>query len=639
LSLTIFVRDIINQSTSELLGKHISWERVELGAIAEVLNGYAFSSERFSKEKGLPLIRIRDISRNSTETRFDGPFDEVYLVKPDDLLVGMDGDFNCALWKGPIGLLNQRVCKVEVYQELFDLKFLFYVLPGYLKAINDATSSMTVKHLSSKSIEEIPLPLAPLAEQHRIVAAIEQQFTRLDNAVASLQSAKRRVKQYRTSLLKSAVAGELTKEWRAEHPADETGAQLLARILAERRARWEEEQEAKMREKGIAPKDNKWRQAYKEPQGPDVEKLPVLPEGWCWATVEQLADVIGGVTKGRNLAGRITTTLPYLRVANVQRGFLDLGVIKTIEILEDEIEKYLLRSGDVLLTEGGDADKLGRATVWKGEVDRCIHQNHVFRARFVELNMPPSWLMFYANSEQGRNYFLEAAKQTVNLASINLTQLRNCPIPLPPLAEQEQIVAEVEARLSNIAQLEEAIEANLKRAEHERQSILQEAFAGRLVPQDPTDEPASVLLEHIREERRKREEAEKVVKSSRKGVAMEIAKRRRVRKAGAGQQELGLYDTLVEAGQPLPPDELFKRVGLKADDQPESVEVFYEELHAAIENKLIKDPWLDNEHVLLEALEPSTEIQAQLAEEEPATQPKNTEQSKKTVEQTRLWDI
>ena len=100
MSLTIAVQDIINQSTSELLSKHASWERVELGAIAKVLNGYAFGSEHFSKERGLPLIRIRDISHNSTDTRFDGPFDEVYLVKPSDLLVGMDGDFNCALWKG-----------------------------------------------------------------------------------------------------------------------------------------------------------------------------------------------------------------------------------------------------------------------------------------------------------------------------------------------------------------------------------------------------------------------------------------------------------------------------------------------------------------------------------------------------------
>lgn len=213
------------------------------------------------------------------------------------------------------------------------------------------------------------------------------------------------------------------------------------------------------------------------------------------------------------------------------------------------------------------------------------------------------------------------------------------PLPLPPLTEQAQIVAEVEARLSNVTQLEEVIEANLKRAEHERQSILGEAFAGRLVPQDPTDEPVSVLLERIREERKKREEAEKIIKASRKGVAMEIAKKRRTRKSSAGQQELGLYETLVEAEKRLSPEELFKHAGLKTEEQPESAETFYEELHTDVEEALIAETRPDDNHVLLEALVPSTEIQALLAEAGPAVQPKNTEQGKKAVEQTTLWDI
>jgi len=217
-----------------------------------------------------------------------------------------------------------------------------------------------------------------------------------------------------------------------------------------------------------------------------------------------LADGIGGVTKGRNLVGRSTVILPYLRVANVQRGFVDLSVMKTIEVSQNEVDRYLLHDDDVLLTERGDADKLGRAALWKNQIPQCIHQNHIFRARLLEQSIPPQWLVFYANSEQGRSYFLKAAKQTVNLASINLTQLRNCPVPLPPIREQESIVAEVDQRLSVVSELEATVEANLKRAERLRQSILREAFAGRLVPQDPSDEPASVLLERIRGERKGR---------------------------------------------------------------------------------------------------------------------------------------
>ena len=499
-------------------------------------------------------------------------------------------------------------------------------------AANASGVGGSLMRINDRTVAYYPFPLAPFPEQHRIVAAIEQQFTRLDNAVASLQSAKVRAKQYRSSLLKAAVEGELTKEWRAEYTVEETGAQLLARILSERRTRWEEEQLAKMRERGITPKDDRWKQAYKELQGLDVEQLPALPDGWYWATVEQVADVIGGVTKGRDLAKRTLTTLPYLGVANVQRGFLDLDVVKTIEVPEDEVEKYLLRPGDVLLTEGGDADKLGRAAVWKGEIEECIHQNHIFRARLVEPKIPSQWLVFYANSEQGRNYFLEAAKQTVNLASINLTQLRNCPLPLPPLAEQEQIVAEVEAKLSNITRMEETIEASLKRAEHERQSVLHEAFAGRLVPQDPEDEPASVLLERIREERRKREEAEKIERVSRKRTQMESTKKR-----PAGK--VGLYTTLVEAGGQLSPDDLFRQAGWKTDEQPESVEVFYEELHTAVEDALIEEIRLDDAHVLLEALEPSAEVLARLTEEEAARKALEGEQREKTIDVPMLWNI
>jgi hypothetical protein len=220
-----------------------------------------------------------------------------------------------------------------------------------------------------------------------------------------------------------------------------------------------------------------------------------------------------------------------------------------------------------------------------------------------------------------------------NQPALNKYLVEEMAFPLPPLAEQEQIVSEVEARLSNIAQMEETIEASLKRAEHERQSILREAFAGRLVPQDPEDEPASVLLERIREERKKRAEAEKVVKVSRKEVRMEIAKRRRDGKAN-------LYTTLVEAKRPLPPDDLFRRAGLKTDEQPESVEVFYEELDADVENALVAETRPDYGDVLLEALEPSAETKARMAEVEAARQAQETEQGKETIDARAptLWN-
>ena len=175
MALTVPLSEIVQKSSNPLLAKHESWGRVLLGDVATVLNGFAFKSSEFSNSGGVPLIRIRDIGKDRSETTYLGEYDPRYVVEPGDLLVGMDGDFNCARWRGPLGLLNQRVCKITLKSDIYLPKFLDYTLPGYLKAINDVTSSVTVKHLSSKSIEEIPLPLPPKEVQQRLVAEIEKQ--------------------------------------------------------------------------------------------------------------------------------------------------------------------------------------------------------------------------------------------------------------------------------------------------------------------------------------------------------------------------------------------------------------------------------------------------------------------------------
>jgi type I restriction enzyme S subunit len=157
----------------------------------------------------------------------------------------------------------------------------------------------------------------------------------------------------------------------------------------------------------------------------------------------------------------------------------------------------------VLFTEGGDRDKLGRGWIWNGELTECIHQNHVFRARLYSADVEPKLISWFGNAF-GQVWFMEQGKQTTNLASINLTKLSAFPVPLPPLEEQRFIVEEVERRLSVVKEVETEVEANLKRASRLRQAILKRAFEGKLVPQDPSDEPASELLERIRAERERR---------------------------------------------------------------------------------------------------------------------------------------
>ena len=348
----------------------------------------------------------------------------------------------------------------------------------------------TFKEISAASAAKIPLLLPPLAEQRRIVAEIETQFTRLDASVAALRRAQANLKRYRASVLKAACEGRLVAKEaelaRSEGRDFRSAGVLLERILAERRVRWESQE--------------KRRGKYKEPSAPDTSDLSALPEGWVWATVSQVAEIQGGIQKQpkRTPAGN---PFPFLRVANVLRGALDLKEVHQVELFTGELEKLSLVSGDLLIVEGnGSPSQIGRMAIWKGEISNCVHQNHIIRARLYG-GLSSQYVESYWNSPTGASAVSKVASSTSGLYTLSVSKVGVLPIPLPPLAEQHRIVAEVERRLSVVQQAEATVEASLARAERLRQSILKQAFSGRLVPQDPRDEPASVLLERIRAER------------------------------------------------------------------------------------------------------------------------------------------
>lgn len=301
-----------------------------------------------------------------------------------------------------------------------------------------------------------------MSEQQCIVSEIEKQFSRLDEAVASLKRAKANLKRYKASVLKAAVEGKLTEDWRKQYPDVEPASKLLERIVAERRAKWA------------------GRAEHGTPVEPNISDLPELPNRWVWVRLDTIAALKGGITVDKNRKSSAARTVSYLRVANVQRGYLDLTEIKEIKAPEADIRDLRLVPGDILFNEGGDRDKLGRGWVWEGQLSECIHQNHVFRARLYLADISPKLVSWWGNSF-GQTYFLREGKQTTNLASINITKLSAFPIPFPPASEQHQIVAEVERRLSVIDELEAAVEANLTRADRLRQAILSQAFSGKLV--------------------------------------------------------------------------------------------------------------------------------------------------------------
>jgi type I restriction enzyme S subunit len=463
MALTVPVAEIVKDSKNPLLGKHDAWGRVLLGDIAKIQNGFPFKSSQFTKDKGMPLIRIRDVGSDSTDTNYVGEYDPAFIVDAGDLLIGMDGDFNCARWRGPKGLLNQRVCRVILKSDIYHPKLLDYALPGYLKAINDMTSSVTVKHLSSKSIAEIPLPLPPMEQQKRIVAEIEKQFSRLEEAVANLKRVKANLNRYKAAVLKAAVEGRLVETEaelaRREGRSYETGEQLLQRILEARRSQW------------------KGKGKYKEPAAPDTTDLPELPEGWVWASLDQLSWGSGYGISAK--CAYENEGLPVLRIPNVDKAAIDLTDVKYAPSDFSVGEGEALLPGDMLVIRtNGSKSLIGRAAIVTARFPQpTTYASYLIRFRLLDDESLSAWVLAYWQSHSSRLWIESKAATSAGQHNISMSVLATAPVPLPSVADQRRIVTEVHRRLSLLLETEAQVDANLQRSERLRQSVLSKAFS------------------------------------------------------------------------------------------------------------------------------------------------------------------
>ena len=205
-------------------------------------------------------------------------------------------------------------------------------------------------------------------------------------------------------------------------------------------------------------------------------ELGRIPRKWEIYHLGKIAEIGAGLTLGKKLSGPGTLELPYLRVANVQDGYLDLADIKTIRLLEEDIPKYLLQPGDVLMTEGGDFDKLGRGTIWQGQIPICLHQNHIFRVRTDRRYLCPEFLTLISSSSYGKRFFVLCSKQSTNLASINSTQLKAFPIPCPPINEQKRILSVLHDIERNI----HIEEMHLNKLKLNKKGVLQDLLTGNV---------------------------------------------------------------------------------------------------------------------------------------------------------------
>jgi type I restriction enzyme, S subunit len=326
-------------------------------------------------------------------------------------------------------------------------------------------------------IADAEIPVPPTAEQRRIVARIDELVTEIADGETALGKARDDILTWRRALLKAAVTGELTREWRESRISNETGAEVLAHV---KRAR-----------EGYKPTKKKARKIIVE-EVLEEHTLYEIPKNWAWSALGELGEIVGGVTVDQKRRPLDPVTIPYLRVANVQRGHLDLTEIKVITVERSTAAALRLQPGDILLNEGGDRDKIGRGWVWNGEIDNCIHQNHVFRVRLFDKSLNPYFISHYAN-EMGRRFFVEKGKQTTNLASISMSKISQLPIPIPPVPEMLEAMRLLDEALMSTADVEAELSA-ASISNPALQSILKAAFEGRLVEHDPRDVPADSLL-------------------------------------------------------------------------------------------------------------------------------------------------
>lgn len=408
------------------------WEIRRIKDVARVINGYPFDSAHFAADGGVPLVRIRDIySLGATEVFWSGELIPSSAIDDGDVLIGMDGDFNVAWWEGGPAMLNQRVCCVRARDPSLQ-RMLYYLLPIPLTRINELTYATTVKHLSSFDVGNSRIAKPPLEEVSAIAAFLDRETAKIDALIAEQERLIELLKEKRQAVISHAVTKGLDPD-------------------------------VPMRDSG-------------------VEWLGEVPAHWDVVRLKFMATVQTGVAKGKDYSGRATKSVPYLRVANVQDGYLDLDDVATIEIPEDEVDRYRLRAGDVLMNEGGDFDKLGRGHVWSGEREPCIHQNHVFAVR--PNGVSSTWINLLTGSAYAQFYFMSRSKQSTNLASISSTNIMELPLLLPPSHEQELIAAFARSEANKCDDLVEAAELAIAIFQERRAALISAAVTGQIDVRD-----------------------------------------------------------------------------------------------------------------------------------------------------------
>ena len=418
-----------------------NWCWIELGKLTSMKNGFPFDSKRFTRSKSAntrPLIRIRDVVNGATETYTDQECPKEYVIKKGEILIGMDGDFNVGKWQSEDALLNQRVCCIQSCSSLYLDDFLFYYLPDPLKKINDATPSVTVKHLSTKTLAITPVPVPPLPEQQRIVDRIENLFAKLDEAKQKAQNALDSFETRKAALLHKAFTGELTAQWRKEHSVG--------------MGSWEARTSTQL-----------------------FEYVTSGSRGWA----KYYAD-----------NGDI-----FVRMGNLNHGTieLDLSDIQYVNLPgQTEGQRTKLQKNDILISITADIGMVG--IVREMEQNAYINQ-HIALARPTAKDNA-EFLAWYLISDVGLQQMRKKQRGATKIG-LGLDDIRSLELLIPTREEQDEVVYILDNLLTKEQQAKEAAEGVLEQIDLIKKSILARAFCGELGTNDPSEESAVELLKVI----------------------------------------------------------------------------------------------------------------------------------------------
>jgi type I restriction enzyme S subunit len=419
-----------------LKGKRLYTQRKESAKKADI---QLAASQKYGV---IPQESLMETTGNKVMLAIKGT-DNFRHVEKDDFVISLrsfEGGIEHSTYTGCISpAYTVLSARKKQYPNYYKLLFKSH---SYIKALQTATDSLRDgKSITFDQFSAIGLPSPPLPEQTQIAAFLNHETAKIDSLIAKQEKLIELLKEKRRAVISHAV----TKGMDPNAPMKDSG----------------------------------------------VEWLGEIPEGWEVKRLKHVALLQSGIAKGKNNGDRKTISVPYLRVANVQDGYIDLSEVSEIKIEPHELDRYLLKAGDVLMNEGGDNDKLGRGTVWGGDIDPCIHQNHVFaiRPHLIE----PEWISLLTQSSYAKFYFFCRAKQSTNLASISASNILETPLIVPPKLDRQAVMSHVAIMTGKIDRLINVSERKIPLLQERRTALISAAVTGKIDVRDwQADEVKSV---------------------------------------------------------------------------------------------------------------------------------------------------